>query len=64
MPHGIMGILNTRMQGIQNQVRNLQTIATTPKGIFESADMIVKDFRSANKATIRSTGIGKMLHVS
>jgi hypothetical protein len=46
-------IIQSRMRAIRRQAETLQRAATTPTGIFETVDEIIKNVRRANQETIR-----------
>lgn len=50
-------VIQTRVSAAKRQVNTLKDFLTTPKGIFETADQIVKNFRRANRETLSSLGI-------
>ena len=45
-------IIQTRINSAKRQVNTLKEFLTTPKGVFETADQIVKNFRRANRETL------------
>lgn len=54
-------VIETRTKSIQAQVDNVLGFVKSPKGVFETADDIIKQFRSANRETINAlTGEGSM----
>lgn len=46
-------IIQSRMRAIRRQAETLQRAATTPTGIFETIDEMVRNARRANQETIR-----------
>ncbi len=46
-------IIQNRKRAIRRQAEILQRAASTPTGIFETIDEIVRNVRRANKETIR-----------
>jgi len=47
-------IIKTRQVYVRKQIDNVRSFITTPKGVFETIDEMIKTFRSANKATLRN----------
>lgn len=50
-------IMRIRREAIKDQVDNLETFATSPKGVFETVDDSVRTFRRANRKTLREFGL-------
>jgi len=50
-------VIKTRMRYAQKQVMNVKEFLTTPKGVFETLDEIIKTFRRANKETLKAIPI-------
>jgi len=46
-------VIQSRMRAIRRQAETLQRAATTPTGIFETIDEMVRNVRRANQETIR-----------
>ena len=53
------GILEARVKALQRQLAVLERFATTPTGLFETLDMMVRNFRMANRETLRRLGLGQ-----
>lgn len=56
--------IEVRIKALQRQIMTLEKFASTPSGIFETLDQMVKNFRMANRETIASLGVkmpGKMV---
>lgn len=54
-------VIDTRVRGVQTQIRNLQSVATSPRGPFQTLDKVVQDFRNTNKTSVKGLGVGSML---
>jgi len=50
-------IIQTRINAAKRQVNTLKEFLSTPKGVFETADQIVKNFRRANRETLSAIGV-------
>lgn len=49
--------IDVRIKALQRQLMTLEKFASTPSGIFETLDQMVKNFRMANRETIASLGL-------
>ena len=54
----ITKIIDTRIRSVKRQIRTLTDFATTPAGIFETIDEVIKNFRRANQETLKSLTYG------
>jgi len=50
-------VIQTRINAAKRQINTLKEFLTTPKGIFETVDQMVKNFRRANRETLSAIGI-------
>jgi len=54
-------IIRIRVEGIRKQVDALKSFVTEPKGVFETADQLVKNFRQTNRQTLQQLRIPRVL---
>ncbi len=47
-------VVKIRIEGVKRQIDTLASFVKEPKGIFETADAIVKNFRNANRETVKA----------
>ncbi len=50
---GVQDIIQTRLSYVRRNINTVTSFITQPKGVFETLDEVVKNVRSANRATIR-----------
>lgn len=53
----IQKIIKTRQIYVRKQIDNIRSFLTTPKGIFETIDEMIRTLRAANKATLKDISI-------
>lgn len=46
------GVIDVRLKALQRQIMTLERFATSPAGVFETLDQMVKNFRMANRETL------------
>ncbi len=56
-----MGIINVRVDGVKLQIETIKDFVKEPRGVFETADKLVRNFRYTNKETLREMKIPKVL---
>ena len=56
----VRNILQTRKTYARRQIDVVRSFLTTPRGVFETVDEIIRNFRAANRATLRQLTSGKM----
>ena len=57
----VANVIDVRIKALQRQIMTLERFATTPSGIFETIDQMVKNFRMANKETMEMLMGGKTI---
>jgi hypothetical protein len=50
-------VIDIRVSSARRQIDNVWSFVKEPKGIFETVDAMVKNFRSANRETIEALGL-------
>lgn len=55
------GVINVRVDGIKRQISTLKDFIKEPRGVFETADKVIRNFRYTNKETLRELKIPKVL---
>lgn len=48
----VRNVMDIRVNSAKQQADTIRAFATTPTGVFETADVMVATFRQANKATL------------
>jgi hypothetical protein len=52
-----MAILDTLMRGVREEINTLTSFATTPKGVFETVDEMIRVGRRTVRESIESVGL-------
>lgn len=55
------GVIEIRIEGVKKQADTLVSFATEPKGVFETADEMIKNFRSTNRQTLEQLRVPTLL---
>lgn len=55
------GVINVRVAGVKRQIETAKDFVKEPRGIFETADKVIRNFRYTNKETLRALKIPKVL---
>ena len=50
-------IIQVRLNSARRQVNTVKEFLTTPKGVFETVDQVVRNFRRANRETLATLGV-------
>jgi len=48
----VSDVVDVRVRSLRRQVDTLRRAATTPTGVFEAIDEVIRNFRRANKETV------------
>ena len=53
--------IETRIRGARKQLDTLTAFVTEPKGVFQTVDEMVRNFRETNREMVRELGVPKLL---